>query len=903
MATFEGSAEVERALADISAADRKKILEFTKSAEFDNICFQVAIAGCMPRNPEQHLRQLRDTFERLLRRYAGMPDFNIEVVAQALFSEVCAISWREVKKHQHDRGIDKRSLTPELIASHIAAAARNGEIHAQLSSLSSIDSFADLLSQQCTKVHGKMRPAQTESGARVPFGDLYVEPHLDFEREKGSRREGTSVRELLTQTNRLVVLGDPGGGKTTLALKLALDVSMGRGTCSARQVPLRVVLREYVGHFKANQESIVEFLEKQAKASYSTPAPQGAIDYLLLNGRAVVIFDGLDELTDTSLRARVVDAVEAFAYAYPTAPILVTSRRVGYDMAPLDEHLFTSSHLSPFNTSQQREYVDKWFSRVRGGVIESGMAERFLVESQHAPDLTSNPLMLGLMCALYRGEGYIPRNRPDLFRRCSEFLFERWDASRNISAAQPFERNIQFAMFSLALSMLRNSENGLGMTERELIRYTSDFLLVQQYEDRDSADAAAEAFVKYCRGRAWVLTDVGTHPNGERIYSFTHRTFLEYFSARQIVRDSGDAANLFLALREHLKNESWDVTAQLAVQFLDERLSDAANDFVSLALAEARRIREAAPKEALVSFCARLMEFLQLKPAVVRDVITEMLSLSAPNRRRVGGTDAMSAAWSGVTMCATETRRVVVGALLGAEARELATFASMACSISMSEFVPRHASVEVMDFWSASDRSNANLLREQLASAAQTEMSAAASAVLFGIVDISDALKWHGVEVITTSVIYSARPSFPRNMLRVLAHPIRRWRHDGIESIRTKVLERLLETPLPWLDGVQRFLVYTKKLPSDPDALKCSLLSWMLGVEHDPRDRDGDYLSAHEFFAYVAERRRTGTPDDRFDAWKRDLGSDLSNLTEKWMRREVSLSTGRRSPNADGDEL
>ncbi|WP_420080894.1 NACHT domain-containing protein [Streptomyces sp. JL4002] len=888
---FEGAAAVENALEGISATDRERILEFTKSAEFDNICFQVAIAGCMPQNPEEHLTQLRVTFDRSLRRYSGVPDSKSEIVANALFSEICAISWREVNKHQHERGIKKRSLTPELIASHISAATRNGEIHSQLASLSAIDRFADQFSQQCAKLHGKMRPAQTESGARVPFDDLYVEPRLSVAGDKSSRDERVSVRDLLSQAGRVVVLGDPGGGKTTLSLKLTLDVAMGRGTCPARQIPLRIVLREYASHFASNQESIVEFLEKQAKSTYSTTAPEGAIEYLLLNGRSVVIFDGLDELTDTSLRLRVVDSVEAFAYAYPTTPILVTSRRVGYEMAPLDGHLFFSSHLSPFDRSQQRQYVTKWFTHVRGGVAEGGMAERFLAESRHADDLTSNPLMLGLMCALYRGEGYIPRNRPDLFRRCSEFLFERWDASRSISVVQPFERNIQFAMFSLALSMLRNSENGLGMTERELIRYTSDFLLGQQYEDRDSADAAAEAFVRYCRGRAWVLTDVGTEPTGERIYSFTHRTFLEYFSARQLVRDSGDAEGLFRELTVHLKNESWDVTSQLAVQFLDERLSDAANDFVSLALQESRELGEGVPRSALVSFCARLLEFMQLKPALVREIITELRSLGQ-STGRPGVQDAIGAAWEGVAMCASETRKVVVDSLLLPSRGASTEFEEIACALSMSEFVPHHAGPEVRKFWSRRDQLNAVLLSDKLVAASRSDVHAAATAVLFGVIEISDAAKWHGPKVATVSVFSGGSTRFSHNLISELARPVRRWNHDDIDSVREKVLDYLIAAPTPWHQGFQRFVVYSKALPEEPNAVKFVLLSWMLGVEHVEGGMTYDRASAHALLVSVAEMRKAGCLDSRFDEWKSKLGEDFSTLVERWARREISLSSG-----------
>ena len=61
--------------------------------------------------------------------------------------------------------------------------------------------------------------------------------------------------------------------------------------------------------------SLVEFLEVTCKTPYSVPAPEGAVGtFFLLNGVSVVIFDGLDELLETSKRRDIVAAVEGFAH-------------------------------------------------------------------------------------------------------------------------------------------------------------------------------------------------------------------------------------------------------------------------------------------------------------------------------------------------------------------------------------------------------------------------------------------------------------------------------------------------------------------------------------------------------------------------------------------------------------
>ena len=128
------------------------------------------------------------------------------------------------------------------------------------------------------------------------------------------------------------------------------------------------------------------------------------MDRLLLTGRPVVIFDGLDELLDASRRADVATRVERFCSEYPLARVLVTSRLVGYDQARLDDRQFAGYRLGGFGDEQINEYARKWFAQEED--IPTDEAERwadaFLDESSSILDLRANPLLLSLMCILYR---------------------------------------------------------------------------------------------------------------------------------------------------------------------------------------------------------------------------------------------------------------------------------------------------------------------------------------------------------------------------------------------------------------------------------------------------------------------------------------------------------------------
>jgi len=98
------------------------------------------------------------------------------------------------------------------------------------------------------------------------------------------------------------------------------------------------------------------------------------------------------------------------------------------------------------------DYVTKWFA-ADTELTEHQRVDKvqaFLKESSAVPDLRTNPLMLALMCNIYRGENYIPRNRPDVYEKCAVMLFEKWDKSRGINVPLPFEAHVRPAMMYLA---------------------------------------------------------------------------------------------------------------------------------------------------------------------------------------------------------------------------------------------------------------------------------------------------------------------------------------------------------------------------------------------------------------------------------------------------------------------
>ncbi len=153
--------------------------------------------------------------------------------------------------------------------------------------------------------HGTITPPSFDASERVSVDDIYVEPRFRMDGEGDAAEDRFSRDELVESLDRTVVLGDPGAGKSTFALKLAYDLARGQTVVSGGSLtPLVVSLKDYGEEKRTGRVSLVEWMETVAKTDYSTPPPEGAIPYLLAAGRAVVILDGRDELLDTSDRRR-----------------------------------------------------------------------------------------------------------------------------------------------------------------------------------------------------------------------------------------------------------------------------------------------------------------------------------------------------------------------------------------------------------------------------------------------------------------------------------------------------------------------------------------------------------------------------------------------------------------------
>jgi hypothetical protein len=209
-------------------------------------------------------------------------------------------------------------------------------------------------------------------------------------------------------------------------------------------------------------------------------------------------------------------------------------------------------------------------------------------------------------------------------------LFERWDKSRGLYVTVPFEAQIRPAMMYLAHWLYTTDLSAAGVSEQKLVAKAAEFLYPLAFETIEEAQSAAKDFIGFCRGRAWVFSDVGSTREGESLYHYTHRTFLEYFTAGYLARRNPLPQDLARVLSPRIQKQEWDVVAQLAFQIASKTVDGAPETLMSTLVDAASKESEGIDARMnLWYFAVRALSFMVVSPQIRRSVTRTAMAFCA----------------------------------------------------------------------------------------------------------------------------------------------------------------------------------------------------------------------------------------------------------------------------------
>jgi predicted NACHT family NTPase len=360
---------------------------------------------------------------------------------------------------------------------------------------------------------------------RVSQTELLEQYKLEeFEGSGSSKQQKERVPGLqaVEQFPRLVVLGKPGAGKTTFLKRITTQCITGQ--IFPQQVPVFVTLKQFTE--TKQQPDLFDYIAQQWSENGVDDADSVA-EKLLNQGRILLLLDGLDEVRQTD-STRVVDDIRRFSERFHRNQFIVTCRIAAKEFTL---ELFTEVEVADFDDQQIAVFVTKWFA-----LKDPTKTERFLQQFKKNPrvqPLAKNPLLLTLLCWWFEDSGDFSANRSELYEAGIFVLLKKWDAKRNIERDQVYKglslKRKEDMLSQIALNTFKTGN--YFFKQKDLERQIREFIesLAGASTDEQDLELDSAAVLKSIEAQHGLLVE-----RAWGIYSFSHLTFQEYFTARKI---------------------------------------------------------------------------------------------------------------------------------------------------------------------------------------------------------------------------------------------------------------------------------------------------------------------------------------------------------------------------------
>jgi predicted NACHT family NTPase len=380
-----------------------------------------------------------------------------------------------------------------------------------------------------------LRPKAT-SQVFVPL-DIYLLPR----RQRFSAQEQLASAPLSTilegaNATHLVILGQPGAGKTTSVKHLCQQMLTSDAISPLQEFPLLIRLRDFNNVRVADaelQDLLVDRLQsildipltfpEDLKSADSTVTKRSvkerAVAHVLETLRPLILLDGLDEVSHKIKRDSLIAGLRRLAIQLENARIILTAR-TGEFTYHIEK--MTTYEIAPLSQAQIEQFASGW--------LGAPDAQDFLKQVYNSPftDTAIKPLTLAHLCAIYERVHKIPEKPKSVYKKIVTLLLEEWDQQRSVqrlSAYSDFEvdRKADF-LADLAHSLTTSNKTSTFTTDDLLASYQQ---ISVNYGLRSSE---AHAVVNELETHTGLIVQSGTDS-----FEFSHKSLQEYLTAVFIV--------------------------------------------------------------------------------------------------------------------------------------------------------------------------------------------------------------------------------------------------------------------------------------------------------------------------------------------------------------------------------
>ncbi|MBF0141236.1 MAG: SUMF1/EgtB/PvdO family nonheme iron enzyme [Magnetococcales bacterium] len=304
--------------------------------------------------------------------------------------------------------------------------------------------------------------------------------------------------------------------------------------------PIFLRLRHFTEEYL--HQPLIHYINKELRELSGGRFPVEFQRDLWESGNLLLLFDGLDEIADSKLRARVAQRIANQLIGLQDKNIYaaVSCRYAGYEGNVRLENFFPLD-VKPLDGQQVEEFVHVWFDeackhmgdaqateaknrslRLLGTMDETAFAD------QRIKLLMGNPLLLTLLCLVVLRGGEIPRNRAAFYQKCLEIMLNKW--RREQADVEPL-LDLQAAMDILQplAWKLHQEKRRDNVRQLEFANFAEQRLAGKK--DAPTGLAILE----------WLNRDTGVFIEyAQKQYGFMHLGLQEYLAARHLVMSADD---------------------------------------------------------------------------------------------------------------------------------------------------------------------------------------------------------------------------------------------------------------------------------------------------------------------------------------------------------------------------
>jgi hypothetical protein len=244
----------------------------------------------------------------------------------------------------------------------------------------------------------------------------------------------------------LLILGEPGSGKTTTLLELTSDLIARAEQDTDHLIPVVLNLSSWAGR----KQTIANWLVEELNAKYQVPQKMGQT--WVNEQQLLLLFDGLDEV-QAGYREACIVALNAFHQDY-NPEIVVCSRIKDYQVLSNRLNFQRAVCLKSLTLDQVRHYLDRVGSELAG-------LRELLEENIALQELSQSPLMLNIMALAYQGVAaqdlpqmaLVDEYRQQLFKDYIKRMFQRRNTNQEYK-----QKQVMYWLIWLAQRMVQQSQ-------------------------------------------------------------------------------------------------------------------------------------------------------------------------------------------------------------------------------------------------------------------------------------------------------------------------------------------------------------------------------------------------------------------------------------------------------------